>query len=217
MSRFSKYAQKVDEIAKSAFEEYHRAEKTLKEAEEKARQYPQQQGAISAEYTAKSAYAQAELIKAREAMKAAKRVFESRQSELEEARKELAADIEASYRADPAKLDTAALELMKSGIMNASDYEKLLNEALAAENHTMVKLIGKYAEDAAAAVSEKYGQHDDEARILRIVSAESRKNSTGSEYLEAFDAMADLFGRCVRNPRMIDSWEEFTAGIVEAF
>ena len=80
----------------------------------------------------------------------------------------------------------------------------------------MVRLIGKYAQDAADVQAEKYGQNDDTARTLRLVSHESRKNSS-SEYLKAFDYVADVYNRAVNNPGMIDHWEQLTAETVENF
>lgn len=216
MSNFNKYARKVDEIAKAAFEEYRKAEKTLAAAEEKARQYPQRHGVVDAQYAAKSARAQADVLEAREAMRSAKRTFESHKSELAAIRKELASEIEDAFSVDPAKLDGNTLELLKSGILNASEYAKLMREAQAAGNPTMVRMIGKYAEDAAAARGEKYGQNDETARTLRAVSYESRQN-TGSEHLKAFDYMADVYNRAVNNPGMIDHWGELTAETVENF
>ena len=216
MSNFNKYARKADEIAKAAFKEYREAESRLKKAEAAASAYPQRHGMVDAAYMAKSARAQADYLEAKEAMRAAKRAFESHTSDLAAVRKELAAELDDAFTVDPAALDTATLELLKSGILNASEYVKLLNAAQSANNPTMVRLIGKYAQDAADAQAAKYGQNDDTARTLRLVSHESRKNSS-SEYLKAFDYMADVYNRAVNNPGMIDHWEQLTAETVENF
>lgn len=216
MSKFNSYARKVNDIATAAFEEYRKTEAAYKKAEEQARQYPPRHGMVDAQYAAKSARAQADFLEAKEAYSKAKRVLESHKSELAAIRKELAAELEDAYSVDPAKLDTATLELLKSGILTGNEYVKLMREAQAAGNPTMVRMIGKYAEDAAAARGEKYGQNDEQARTMRLVGHESRQN-TGSEHLKAFDYMADIYNRAVNNPGMIDHWGELTAETVENF
>ena len=216
MSKFNHYVKKVDEIAKAAFEEYRKAEAAYKKAEQQRNEYPQRQGMVNAEYAAKSARAQADYLEAKAAFDAAKRAFASHTSEIQAMRKDLAADLEKEYSVNPAALDSNTLELIKSGIMNAGEYMRLLKEAQAAGNHTMARMIGKYAADAAEARGSKYGQNDNEARNLRLVDYEAKAN-TGNDRLQAFDNMASLYDRCVNNPGMIDHWGEFTAETVENF
>ena len=216
MSKFNSYAKKVDEMAKAAFEAYRKAEAAYKKAEEKAREYPQRQGMVNAEYAAKSARAQADYLEAKAAFDAAKRAFASHTSEIQAMRKDLAADLEKEYSVNPAALDSATLELLKSGIMNAGEYTKLLEQAKAANNPTMVRMIGKYAADAAKARGESHGMNDREAQALRMAEYNSR-TYTGGDRLEAFDNMVSLYHRCTNNPGMIDHWGEFTAETVENF
>lgn len=216
MSKFNSYAKKVDEMAKAAFEAYRKAEAAYKKAEEKAREYPQRQGMVNADYAAKSARAQADFLEAKAAFEAAKRTFRDSDRQFDGMRKELAAAIEDAYSVDPAALDSATLELLKSGIMNAGEYTKLLEQAKAANNPTMVRMIGKYAADAAKARGESHGMNDREAQALRMAEYNSR-TYTGGDRLEAFDNMVSLYHRCTNNPGMIDHWGEFTAETVENF
>ena len=129
MSKFNHYVKKVDEIAKAAFEEYRKAEAAYKKAEQQRNEYPQRQGMVNAEYAAKSARAQADYLEAKAAFDAAKRAFASHTSEIQAMRKDLAADLEKEYSVNPAALDSNTLELIKSGIMNAGEYMRLLKEA----------------------------------------------------------------------------------------
>jgi hypothetical protein len=217
MSRFNKYARKADEIAKAAFDEYRKTEAAYKKAEEQARQYPQRNGVpVDAEYLAKSARAQADLIEAREAFRHAKRVFADHASEFRTIRRELASEIDEAYRADPAQLDGNTLELLKSGILNGREYNHLLEQAKAAGNPTMARLIGKYAGDAAKARGQKYGADDREVREMLIAEVNSRF-FTGEDRLQAFDNMTEIYNRCVNNPGMIDHWSELTAETVDSF
>lgn len=131
-------------------------------------------------------------------------------------RRELAAAIDDAYSADPAQLDTATLELLKSGILTGSEYAKLLEQAKAASNPTMVRMIGRYAGEAAKARGESHGMNDREATALRMAEYNSR-SYTGGDRLQAFDNMVELYHRCTNNPAMIDHWDEFTAETVENF
>lgn len=216
MGKYHSYAARLDGIAKAAFERYRTAETALKLAEKQAKEYPPQHGFADAQRVAKAARAQADLAEAREVLNSAKEEMESRKAELRALRSDLAKEIESAYSANPAQLDAATLELLKSGILTAREYEALLQQAQEAGNATMVRLIGKYAGDAGQAAGDKRGAHDPEAALLRVVAAKSRKY-TGSEHLEAFDAMLEIYDRCANNPHMIDHWERFTAETVANF
>ncbi len=217
MSKFNSYARKLDEIAKAAFEEYRKAEQAYKKAEEKQREYPQRGGMVSPEYAAKAARAQADYLEAKAAYDNARRNFGAAEAKaIRELREGLETAVNDAYSVDPAKLDTATLELLKSGIMNASEYAKLMSAAQAADNPTMVRMIGKYAQDAADAMATKYGQNDPKARELRNVTYQSRAY-TGSTYLANFDTVTDVFNRCTRNPALIDKWGDLTGEMVEQF
>lgn len=215
-TKFNSYAKKLDEQARAAFKAYRDAEAAYKKAEQKAREYPQRHGMVDAQYAAKSARAQADFLEAKQAYDTARRAFRDSDTQFNGMRSELAAAINDAYSVDPAALDSATLELLKSGIMNASEYTKLLEQAKANNNPTMVRMIGKYAADAAKARGEKYGQNDKEAQALRMAEYNSR-SYTGGDRLQAFDNMVELYHRCTNNPGMIDHWNEFTAETVENF
>ena len=151
MSKFNSYARKVNDIATAAFEEYRKTEQAYKKAEEQARQYPQRMGMIDAQYAAKSARAQADFLEAKEAYRKAKGVLESHKSEIAALRKELIAELDDHYAADPAALDGSTLELLKSGVLKANEYAKLMEKAQSNGNYTMARMIAKYAGDASDA------------------------------------------------------------------
>lgn len=216
MSKFNSYAKKLDEQARTAFKAYRDAEAAYKKAEQKAREYPQRNGMVNADYAAKSARAQADFLEAKQAYETARRTFRESDTQFNAMRRELAAAIDDAYSADPAQLDTATLELLKSGILTGSEYAKLLEQAKAASNPTMVRMIGRYAGEAAKARGESHGMNDREATALRMAEYNSR-SYTGGDRLQAFDNMVELYHRCTNNPAMIDHWDEFTAETVENF
>lgn len=210
MRKFSNYASDVNEIAQAAFSAYREAEATLKKAEQRRSEYPQRNGFLDADYAAKSARAHADYCEAKDAFTAAKRALAETESKLAEIRKELAADIDTEYAAAPDKLDMATLEIMKSGILKPAEYSRLMRSAKADNNHTMVRLIAKYASDAAANANDK-----DAATEFRLVSNEGAADN-GANYLQAFDNIADVFHRCTNNPAMIDHWDGLTGQIAES-
>lgn len=216
MSKFNSYAKKLDEQARVAFKAYRDAEAAYKKAEQKAREYPQRNGMVNADYAAKSARAQADFLEAKQAYETARRTFRESDTQFNAMRRELAAAIDDAYSADPAQLDTATLELLKSGILTGSEYAKLLEQAKAASNPTMVRMIGRYAGEAAKARGESHGMNDREATALRMAEYNSR-SYTGGDRLQAFDNMVELYHRCTNNPAMIDHWDRFTAETIEKF
>lgn len=216
MSKFNSYAKKLDEQARAAFKAYRDAETAYKKAEQKAREYPQRNGMVNADYAAKSARAQADFLEAKQAYETARRTFRESDTQFNAMRRELAAAIDDAYSADPSALDMATLELLKSGILTGAEYVKLLRGAQDANNPTMVRLIGHYAGEAAQARAESHGMHDPDVSAMRIAQNESR-TYTGGDRLEAFDNMVSLYERCIRNPSMIDHWDRFTAETVEKF
>ena len=216
MSKFNGYAKKPDEQARAAFKAYRDAEAAYKKAEQKAREYPQRNGMVNADYAAKSARAQADFLEAKQAYETARRTFRESDTQFNAMRRELAAAIDDAYSADPAQLDTATLELLKSGILTGSEYAKLLEQAKAASNPTMVRMIGRYAGEAAKARGESHGMNDREATALRMAEYNSR-SYTGGDRLQAFDNMVELYHRCTNNPAMIDHWDRFTAETIEKF
>ena len=214
MGKFNSYGKKVNEIATAAFEEYRKAEAAYKKAEEQARQYPQRGGMVNAEYAAKSARAQADFLEAKEAFKKAKETFSGHNREIAALRKELAAELDAHYSADPAALDGNTLELLKSGVLKTSEYKRLLDKATGDGNYTMARMIAKYAGDAAADMGKRYGDNSAEAREMRAISYTAQQNN-GGDTLAAFDVMADVYSRATNNPGMIDHWAELTTDAAE--
>lgn len=216
MSKFNKYAKQADEIAKESFKAYKEAAEALKKAEDQQRTYPERAGIVTAEYAAKSARAKADYLTAKENMKAAQRNMESVYRQIQQIKRDLAADLDSSFAADPAQIDPAVMDLLKSGILKPAEYERLYNSAASADNHTMMRIIGKYAKDVADAENAKHVLSAQDAATLRVLAANSR-NITGSEYLDSYHAIEDVYDRCTRNPGMIDHWDELLSEIVTDF
>ena len=118
------------------------------------------------------------------------------------------------YQIDPAKLDLASLELLRSGIMRPSDYKAMLDNAQQAGNVTLARLVSKYAGEAAEALEAKNGAGDPNAQTLRYVHY-AGKADPAETAMQNFDRIADTFKRCVNNPAMIKHWEGLTEPVLE--
>ena len=211
MSKFNDYAKKMNEIANGTFEEYRRAEAAVKSAESRHNAYPRRNNADPA-YMAKSARAEADLAEARNAFDQMRRhLFDDKRREIAAVRAELEKAVFDAFAADPKAVDMNTLALMNSGILTAAEYNRLIDSANAAGNHTMVRLLAQSAKDRADKVNDS-----DTAREYRLV-AQKGKGANGREFLEAFDYMGDVFNRCERNFSLAGKWDELTADVVENF
>lgn len=216
MSKFHNYAERVDSMAKEIFAEYTEAKAEFDKAEKRHRDLPQRHGMVDYDYAAKSARAEADFAEAKKRLEDVRRSMAMKINEAENIERELAEAVEHDCSADPAQLDMATLELLKSGILRSAEYAALMHDAQRAGNITMQRIIGKYAQTAAEEVSEKYGQGDRVAAELRGVAHEGNAGS-GREQLDAFAVLFDAFKRTMNNPAMIPRWDELTGAIVEGF
>ena len=212
MSKFSSYAKRMNEIANATFAEYREKSDAVKSAESKYNAYPRRSGADPS-YMAKSARAEADLAEARAQFEHCRRhLFEEQRRDIAVIRAELVEALGNEYAADPSKVDMQTLELLRSGIMSADEYSRLIDAAASNGNHTMVRLIAKSAADMA----EKTTGDADVSRSYRLVSHRGKGND-GNEYLQAFDFLVDTYNRCERNFALSGKWDELTSPVVESF
>lgn len=216
MSKFHNYAERVDSMAKEIFAEYTEAKAEFDKAEKRHRDLPQRHGMVDYDYAAKSARAEADFAEAKKRLEDVRRSMAMKINEAENIERELAEAVDHDCSVDPAQMDMATVELLKSGIMRPAEYAKLLQDAQNAGNTTMVRIVARYAETAAAEASEKYGQGDRLAAELRAVAHQGNASS-GRAQLDAFAVLFDAFKRTMNNPAMIPRWDELTGAIVEGF
>ena len=214
MSRFNEYARKADAYAKAVFEEHAAAESKLKAAESKRNAYPRKNG-LGYEYDAKSARYEAEYQEAKAEYEKLRREMRDYKADgFKPIRKELEKAISDAFAANPEHLDAATLELLKSGIMSADEYNRLMSKATADNNPTMVRVIAKYAKDRADQADAD--RNTDTARAFRAVAYQGNSANVNS-YLEAFDAMTSCFSRCMKNTALMSHWDELCGEIVDKF
>lgn len=216
MSKFNRYARKVDEIARAAFKEYDDAETAFNKAKAATNATPVRRGIVEAQYAAKAARANADYLEAKNKFDAVRRDMSKYSDQVATLRGELEVELDKAYSVDPSQLDANTLELLKSGILKSGEYARLMDVAQRANNPTMARMIAKYAGEAAEMESKKNGQGDAQAVALRAV-AQRGCAFTGDEHLRYFDMLADCFDRSMRNPAMAKSWDSLTSEIVENF
>ena len=214
MSKFKTYADRVNSIAKAAFDNYREALAKLQKAEKRykdecdphkdptGRDY-EQQAAI--------ARAKANMLDAQKAVKDAQAFMLQEINSVQAVGREMQAAVAAAFCADGSQVDMATVELMRSGILKPQEYFMLYDKAQKEGNHTMCRLLGKYAGDAAESAPTK------ELQAQMRTLASNAQRTAGSEYTDRFNALLDAYSRTANNPAMIDRWDEITAQNIETF
>lgn len=190
MNNYKQYAKKLDTAFREAQEAYrgevqklNAAQKARDEAFTYATNRPM--GAAAAVLEARKQTATAELKAAQENFtKAARKIVYGYADTVNNLKQELSDAVDAANLVDPAAVDSNALALLNSGIMNAADYKHMLEQFK--DNSTMRRMIGKYAKDAAEArKNDKI-----ESTALRVLSNEAGRDSYSIK--ETFNSLADV-------------------------
>lgn len=214
MSKFNTYARQVNDVKRRLFDEYESALSQLKKAEtqyeenrlENAR-YPN-----TDERLADAARIESNYYEKKGAFEKARRELEGGQRQIEEIRRQLLADIEKAYMARPDQLDANAMELIRSGILKPNELSAMMQDFKG--NPTMARMIGAHARQKAAEADDA---QDGNARAGYLQIASEAAANDGSEYVAAFDYVADVFRRCVRTPGLAKEWDNMTAQVIEEF
>ena len=219
MSKFNTYARQVNDVKRRLFDVYEAALSELKEAEKQYEEsklentrthspyYP-----VNDEIRAATARIESRYYEKKGFFEKARRELVNGQRQIEEIRSQLLADIDKSYMARPDQLDANAMELIRSGILKPNELSAMLKDFEG--NPTMTRMIGAHAKQRAAE-ADAARDGNTRAGYLQIVS-EAAVND-GSEYVAAFDYVADVFRRCVRTPDLAKEWDNLTAQVIEEF
>lgn len=212
------YGEKANEIAKKGFAELLEAQYNADRAAAKCKLHPEKHGFVSAEDAAKISRAKADRDEANARVEVARKKLTGEvREQIAAMREPLVKDVQRRFAADPAKVDPAAMELLKSGIMTSRDFSIMMDTALSEGNVTMARLVSRYAADAAQRrIDDKTIGRDSETVALLGVSSKG-VGLDGSEIVDAFDSFLYTFDRCCVNTGMLSAWEEMTAGMVARF
>lgn len=203
MSKYTSYLKKADGIARAALADLKKARDTYDTASRKYQNVMQ-----SSSDSVERARANANYLEAQEAYEKAKATCAGRRAEIDAVRAEVEAAAKAGNLVDPAKLDAATMELLKSGILTGADYAKLAQDARQAGNATMLRMIGKYAKEAADATTDSR-----EETALRDVCTFCA-NDESAPYTIAIDKLCAVFDTCITCPGF---GAEYDGLIAEAF
>ena len=211
MGNFSEFVERADALADETFTEYTVTKRRLEAAERKKAETPVKSGLVSAEYAVRAAKAEANYLEAKEKFETVKRGLPEKSRQMQAIREDFVAAVGSRFAADPAKLDKTTLDLMNSGILKPSEFERLMANAEKDENYTMIRLIAAKA----AEVADKAPTREGEA-TLKAVAMRGR-NADGADYIRAFDAgVVGLFSRCLRNPALYSSWDKLMQPVRDA-
>lgn len=209
MSKFNTFARRLDAHAREVFAKREATEAKFREAEKLLREAKARGNKIDV------VRAEADLMEAKSARDSMRRALrDDSGAEIANIRKELAAELDGAFAADPADLDTATLELLKSGILTAAEYSRLMDSAAEAGNATMCRMIGQYAKTRSDEETAK--RNPDTAREFARIAHRGRMSGANA-YLANFDTLTEIYGRAVKNPALVPHWDALTAELVEGF
>lgn len=226
MSQYNKYAQRLSTAFVEARTEYLEAWNVLQSAK-KAERDAQAWRAESyrGENELRRSRAKARALEAEAEFKATeRRVWQEFDDKKSAIRHDLERDVRASSTVDPDAIDANAMSLLASGILSADDYYSLVNKF--DSNITMLRLIAKYAKDAAA---EAETNRDDRTRMaLNVLCSEIGKGK--NKTMRAFDDLVQISSYCsgrggggtqrttpAHTVAMAGKWEELSGNAVENF
>lgn len=215
MSEFNKYATELNELATGIFENYNKALEAYNEAVEAVKapkpvtMYDGYSATAAAAEKAKRAAEDAKLksnlATAEVNLHEAEKALHNGNRDITAIRDALSKSLNNKYSAKSEDVDNSVLTLLESDIMSAEEYVKLFNKAVQAENFTTARLIAAKAE-----------KKKDENPVFAVI-ANKGKNLNGSQYLDTFDNLSEIYLRCSNTPSMIGYWEQLTKRMIDEF
>lgn len=159
-----------------------KARKFLEDCQEKERKAKNADLSFAQALTSK---AQAEYNLAKENHRAEyARITQDYDAKVRELREQFASELEASYSANPDKLDGATMQLLTSGVCTATDLQRLSDRH--GNNPTMLRIIGGYAER----LRKGNGLSDGDQMKCAAVMHKAKTVKDGSRELAVFDSAA---------------------------
>lgn len=180
MSKYNHFARDLDDAFKAARSEYT----TAYNAVEQAQNAVQNAGTDAL----KKQIAALQLQDAEESMrKESARIWSEFDAKAAELRRALEKEVQTNNLADPSAIDSNAVELMKTGVLTTDDYFNFADKYDG--NATMLRLIGYYAREAAAATEDR------KDKVALTVLAQDCANGMGKT-LKAFDELLTAANYC---------------------
>ena len=221
MTKYNQYAKRLDAAFKEAREKFTKAYNQYNDAQERyAEAQRWHSGENPVEKEAKVFRAKADMMEAEKGLRDTRNsVWAAYDTQVQAIRRDLEQDVRTSYAASPDAIDTNTIELLKSGVMGADDYYSLVDKF--DNNQTMLRLIAKYAKEAAAEANK-----DSQTRMaLNVLCSEigDGKNKT----MRAFDDLCQMSKYCSGRAggrysdnhaiNMAEKWEQLSGAAVGGF
>lgn len=207
MSSYSRFYSDAKRRIESLAARRAAAEQALADAQRNADKHPvKRDGYRDAKEAAAAARAAAALAEARAELEATTAEIKAIRQDNDTNTRKLAAELETEFAATDTSPETGRiLALLNTGALTARDYRELYNQAKTAGNHTIIRVIGKYADDAAAARSRSHPADDEEALALRAVAFQCGEMHRREEaaYVESLGYISEFLSRAERNPDLL--------------
>ena len=195
MTKFNTFAQRLDEAfrtSQAAYAEEVAKLTTAQKTRDSAFSWSGERavGTAAALQQAQQKAADVGLKAAQETFhKSARRIMDSYTDKVAALKREVADAVNAANLVDTSQIDSSAIALLSSGIMNSADYRHMMEQFKG--NVTMRRMIGEYARRAA----EDHKDDRNESAALRAICNEAGQESFG--IIETFNSLADASLRCM--------------------
>lgn len=222
MSVYKTHAARLDAAYREAFSEYKKLYSDVKEAEYRVKlHHAMAPGGFDHNHNAEAN--RLNLVREEAERRFINRshgIWEDFRAKRAQIRAELETANRAANLASPDAIDHNALELLKSGVLSTEDMAHFAEHY--DSNPTMLRLIGKYAKDAAAA-HEEQGDLRSAAVFNKIALDVSKGHSRAVRRFDELSAVADHCGASSDVKRMKPSniiamgnhWEDLAAPLMD--
>ena len=199
MRSYKDFGQLLTTLVKDRFAVLRNAETAVDEAKKElntARKTGDKAEKLSAEL---------KLEEAKKALEAAENAVGNINNEIKAIRAELVDSVRAASVICTDDLDRETIALIDSGVCTASELATLFQKA---ENSTMRRYIGKFAEKSLATAD----SHSPDVAVLKSVvdNAKGYENPELHSAVQKFDYVSKVVSRCQQNPAMIGYFDTLT-------
>ena len=206
MSKYQEYGKKLDSLARKRIAEYQKAKENYLKAKKRHEDFPFIPGlSYSYQEEIKARRLELDFREAEEEMREAEKTYrKGYEEEIRDIRRELYQELKEDTSVNPNDLDRNVVDLLQSGICKADEIAKLFNDA---SNVTTKRYIGNFAK------SQVKADTDDKDRIIlnNIANASVKMSDPGlASAMEKYDALSDVYTRCVKNPGFIPYYDHFS-------
>lgn len=220
MSKYNNYAKELDKAFKEARKEYLSVYESYTETKKQFDCVPQINGIVNYDYAKKHNEAKYAFEKAKIEMQNAKNIWEKFNQRCRELKSNLENEVYKNNAINPESVDSATVELLKSGMLTGDDYFSLADKY--DDNPTMLKLIAGYANEAQAKTQDK----SEQAKLKVCVNTLKDGKSLS---IKKFDELCKVAEYCSNqhDPKMANNysfaksmceeWENITANSIENF